>query len=70
MASLLDRFTIHNPNSMYDKTRPIQLYHKTNPTPVKVARGLFKSKSNISTNQTKARKVARVFTSPVFKVNE
>ena len=49
---------------------PSPLYHKINLTPVKVVRGLFKSKSNISKNQTESRKVVRVFSSPVCKANE
>ena len=67
---------------MYNKIRPSQvrlskcfyspspLYHKINPTPVKVVRGLFKSKSNISKNQTESSKAVRVFSSPVSKANE
>lgn len=69
MTSLLDRFTIHNPDSMYNKSRPIPSYYKINTTPVKLVRGLFKSKSNISTNQTESRVVARVLTSPLCKVS-
>ena len=49
---------------------PTPLYHKINPTPVKIVRGLFKSKSNMSENQTESRKVVRVFSSPLSKANE